>query len=659
MKKLLPALFLILGACVVEANKVVLQPVYLPGNSVSDSAPGSPALHTVDGSGLSVPLNTGVNFPSLLAATHVANMDFTESWQTNASGMGGSYFGGVAPPPNPRLVFDLGANRMVSDLFFWQFQGTGGIGNTPGNGTRTLEVRFNTEAQGPNNFAGGSQLVTLQDMSSLNLVNVVQERPLPMAVPARYIELEITANFFGEDDDNLNPIVGGARVGLGEFRVAVESNPAIAVPPGLDLTNNGAPIMGIKIPVTNNGTEPLVMYTLQAAPGQFVEFVVQPGDPALFQQATPAWSPPLSAGNQIPPGATRNLCFNFNPNGRSGPLNARAKLTSNSEAAELVILDIGGITCDPQIYSARFPAVTIGPFPAGVGPQPFSVDVGNLGFINPLNITYPDGVAVVEGGPENYFDFVDPEMDVLPLMLNYLDSEDLAFQFDPKAGPGSHTAQVEILSDDACLGGTPYVVEITAEVVGDPEFSSPGSVIAPPPAAPISGLSASIDITNGTGDLLTIVSATIDSQTGQFTGISAPTTVAAGGSDSIDLTLDLPVGIGRYEATVLVEAQHPDFGGTFLFYIDVVVCAIEGVTLVVEEYDWPSGELALAVEDVPVGCTMHLRESIDGGRTFSVVPDTRFADGKNEFSRDEQTAITVSPGTSPDYVLQVFTGPAS
>ncbi|MCK4294071.1 MAG: hypothetical protein KAY65_12805, partial [Planctomycetes bacterium] len=168
-----------------------------------------------DNSGLTPAVNAGDSLASALAAVHV-NTGIVESWVTNDSAP--DYF---ATSPAPVIVWDLtgGGNTGVASIILWQYQNDGGGANRIGNHARTIELRFNTEAEGSAVFSGPAITVTMKPVLT-GEQNTAQDFDLA-GQACRYVQMTVTDNHYGDPDGlGVNPTVGGDRVGLGEVRFA-------------------------------------------------------------------------------------------------------------------------------------------------------------------------------------------------------------------------------------------------------------------------------------------------------------------------------------------------------------------------------------------------------------------------------------------------------
>lgn len=203
-----------------SASAAIVVPTYDAAASTPNAF--NPATELVNGSGLSSPVNGGDSLASAQAVTHLFDGNFGESYVSNDNGA--DYF--IAGTP-PVIVFDLGADTALSDLIFWQYQNNGGNGSAIGNQAYTIDVRFNTDAQGTS-FAGAvDQTVTLLNTTETAGVNSAQT--FSTSGNARYIELTFTDNQIGQSGIT----AGGDRVGLGEFRVNAVPEPSSAALLGL------------------------------------------------------------------------------------------------------------------------------------------------------------------------------------------------------------------------------------------------------------------------------------------------------------------------------------------------------------------------------------------------------------------------------------------
>ena len=174
----------------------------------------------INNSGLSSPVNNGDTLATAQAATHVFDSSFRQSWVTNNNS--GDYF---STNPNPVFIWDLGQDFSLENVLLWQYQNNGGNSTNIGNNARLFELRYSTDADGPN--FSGSAAFSGNLQSNLGLISPAQSPAQTFDLggeTARYIELTITDNYRGQPGIT----GGGDRVGLGEIRFDV--NPVDPVP---------------------------------------------------------------------------------------------------------------------------------------------------------------------------------------------------------------------------------------------------------------------------------------------------------------------------------------------------------------------------------------------------------------------------------------------
>ena len=173
-----------------------------------------------DNSGMTPVVNTGDSLATALAAVH-ANTGVFDSWVTNDAPP--DYF---ATSLAPVIVWDVtgGGDSPVGTAIFWQYQNDGGGDNKVGNHARTVELQFNTEAEGAVTFAGSVTTLMLEPTLTGDL-NVAQAFALS-GDSYRYVLMAVTDNHFGDPDGlGVHATIGGDRVGLGEVRFASEVIP--------------------------------------------------------------------------------------------------------------------------------------------------------------------------------------------------------------------------------------------------------------------------------------------------------------------------------------------------------------------------------------------------------------------------------------------------
>ena len=171
-------------------------------------------------SGMTPVVNAGDSLAAGVAAIH-DNTGVFFSWVTNAAAP--DYF---VQSPAPVIVWDLtgGGDTPVGTAIFWQYQNDGGGDNRVGNHARSVELRFNTEAQGADVFDGVVTPLLLKPTLT-GEQNTAQGLALS-GDSYRYIRMAVTDNHFGDPDGlGVHATIGGDRVGLGEVRFATEIIP--------------------------------------------------------------------------------------------------------------------------------------------------------------------------------------------------------------------------------------------------------------------------------------------------------------------------------------------------------------------------------------------------------------------------------------------------
>lgn len=210
----------------------------------------------------------------------------TRTWVTNAPNGGfGDYFG-PTPSPAPRLVFDLGANRALTEISLWNYAPNNR------NGMSQASLRFATAADGVGGFGTS---VTYNPTVNVAF-DQTPRQSFDFAAPlvARYVELTPEDNFFGVA---VAP-AGGDRVGLGE--VAFEDKRFVVTPSGVVSSGGGGPDFfsagqlidgsGLSDPapditnildVTHSGTNPSNSWVTQAPNGSGDFYNNNTPDPVL------------------------------------------------------------------------------------------------------------------------------------------------------------------------------------------------------------------------------------------------------------------------------------------------------------------------------------------------------------------------------------------
>lgn len=164
-------------------------------------------------------LANGVGLDALDPPTHDVG-NFTTSWVTTNPNVTGDYFG-TTPIT---LTIDLGSDIAFTDFVTWPYGGgTGNNSFKQGNNVKGFSLQFATDAEGIGAFGTSIALNPsfVQPESAIfagnNLVRSAPELySLGQEVTARYIEMTVTDNYFGEAG-----FAGGDRVGLGAVAVAI------------------------------------------------------------------------------------------------------------------------------------------------------------------------------------------------------------------------------------------------------------------------------------------------------------------------------------------------------------------------------------------------------------------------------------------------------
>ncbi|MCA9184969.1 MAG: hypothetical protein R3E01_30605 [Pirellulaceae bacterium] len=206
-------------AAAARAHGGIIAPTIVSEDLNTDVGIGANSQDMVNGAGLSAPLNTGDPLTAALNVTHTFGGSFQDSYVSVAAFP--EYFAANGPAS---VVFDLtgGGDTPIRSALFWQYENNGGNNSNVGNHARTIELRFNTEAQGSGLFAGPVSTVTLEPVIGAGAINGMQSASVGGGGSFRYAELQLVDNHFG-DPDGFGVSGGGDRIGLGEIRFATES----------------------------------------------------------------------------------------------------------------------------------------------------------------------------------------------------------------------------------------------------------------------------------------------------------------------------------------------------------------------------------------------------------------------------------------------------
>jgi hypothetical protein len=298
----------------------------------------------------------GVGFDSLAPHNQLPGAGGSMLWVTNdPNGGAGDYFSPL-PDPAPVFVFDLGEDRLLSEISLWGYS----TGNA--NGMKDFKLRFATAAEGP---AGMGTSITFAPQL-VQPFGFTERHSLSFGrlVRARYVELTPLDNYFGT---GAGP--GGDRVGIGEvaFEVTPSVDPQLSAPPSLAITSSGATATGT-IEIANLGAT----RTLTIAD-------VSPGGAQASLLSV------VSKPASLAPGATGTITYSLAPGPFSGPLDAFLTVTTNDPLNPTRIVRLTGTVRNPQLTIAD--TFTAGPLPPVDAPQTIRIPLGNGGESNPLNLS--------------------------------------------------------------------------------------------------------------------------------------------------------------------------------------------------------------------------------------------------------------------------------
>lgn len=210
-------MLLLMGSAIQAEIKV---PVFVSGSDLNAFGGTGPD-QMVNSAGLSTPVNDGDSLDDILSITHLFGGTFDSSWVTNANAP--DYFATGALPPT--FVWDLGSDVYVDNLVLWQYENSGGNFINTGNHARTIDLKFNTEADGSASFSGPTTTISAAALVGAETLNLPQVFDMESPI-ARYVQMAVSDNHFGDPDGlGVNPTQGGDRVGIGELRFDVSQVP--------------------------------------------------------------------------------------------------------------------------------------------------------------------------------------------------------------------------------------------------------------------------------------------------------------------------------------------------------------------------------------------------------------------------------------------------
>jgi hypothetical protein len=232
IKKSLLSLGLVSLSVALAGNLSAATVVNPVGLNLTGSDAFFPARQIIDGSGLEFQLNTGDTLPATW--NHRWGSVASDSWVSGAFGFPSDWF--ASSGTIPTFVLDLGQNTSLDMVHLWAYSGGAGVNDTiQANSAKTLEFRFNTDAQGNASFLGAATTVTLDhgplSQTASGFVLPRQDFSVGSQM-ARWVEMRVTDNWFvapGDGtttDEHGHLIRGGDRVGLGEVRFSVVPEPS-------------------------------------------------------------------------------------------------------------------------------------------------------------------------------------------------------------------------------------------------------------------------------------------------------------------------------------------------------------------------------------------------------------------------------------------------
>lgn len=628
MKTILTSLFVFLPMMSGDiASATVIKPVYVPALSFPNSAGASTPERMVDNSGMIPAIWTGTSLAETLAAKHVFNPLTDASWQTNdPPPAGGHYFGEA--PSDPVLVFDLGRNRTISSLIFWQFQR-----NMPAaNWAKDIHIEFAANPPGgvPPDFlsippAPDVPLAAPPLPPPVPWTNDAQEwpaaeplAPLPMA---RFIKLTITGNR------------GGPRVGLGEFRVKVDDDPFVELPAFTDVSGDQTPRTYF-ISIKNLGQSDFSIQSVSFSGPDAGQFAIDAG----------AILPPFVFDYTVPALSTRMIPMRITPT-KAGPIDTLITVVitgSSGPSMSISTKSIGVIRPDPWLIVLAPPPMTelaVGPFPKGVGPQPFQLQIQNYGLSKNLDVIPP---LTVSGSAAGNFSM--QSVSTLPTGIGPFGEASISGIFIPGGDPGpDFKATITITSTDKF--SLPASVGVSASILDDLEITTPPTVTISPLASGTS--SFSITLINSNLERLYELEGTPTISGGEgFSVFHAPTVIAASDSIVIEFAQTGASGIGVYPLKISLSLQA---NGEHLsdFEIKVLVKVRNPVQLVAHGFQ--DGKFRVSVSNILLEESYHLRASTN-------LVDWEPLDPPVNVTANGELPLTLGPERPPTMFFRLYEG---
>ncbi len=283
----------------VAAGATAPADTFFPITSVSSSTAGTdyfPVANLIQGPGVGYDINEPHNRTSGL------------TWVTDAPNGGtGDYFNPFITLPV--LVFDMGADRDLSEISVW------GYSDGNANGAKDFSLRFATEAEGPAGF--GTSIAYSPSFIAARPVTARQSFSFDRIVSARYVEMTLTDNYYQVDGSP-----GGDRTGLGE--VAFEDRD-IVFDPTLDAPTDASFFLAAGLPeefnitLGNNGQQAVTVGAITFTGSQASAFSVQ------------------SAPTSIPFLGAESLVIRVDPTGQPSTMRATVHIASNDPTSPKLI----------------------------------------------------------------------------------------------------------------------------------------------------------------------------------------------------------------------------------------------------------------------------------------------------------------------------------
>jgi hypothetical protein len=189
------------AAGLAQASLVLITPVSATSSTAGDDL--WPASNLVQGPGVGYDAADPYNQATDVAGTR---------WVTAAPGGFPSDY--IAVAGGPVIVFDLGADTLMSSVHTW------GYSDTNTNGVSEFALRFASDADGTGGF--GTSLGFNPTFTMVQDAVSMQSNDFGQSLTARYVEFTVTDNlFFPPGDGSAGGQAGGDRAGLGEVAFGI------------------------------------------------------------------------------------------------------------------------------------------------------------------------------------------------------------------------------------------------------------------------------------------------------------------------------------------------------------------------------------------------------------------------------------------------------